>query len=215
MVRCRLIGAVALLVVTGVMVPTSSALEPPTKEQIERYRRDGTLAERAVAARKLDNHRVAPELARRLVGRAEAVKNREISKVLPSTGNRRVFALLIDFEDHTGQNRRSDFDRRLFGSGLTSEHPYESLREYYQRSSYGQLDIEGTTFAWYTYPNSRDRIEETTAGREGLIQLCTFPEPGQTPAQVLRQPQPHAWPSSQDCRPGQYRYHARPCWLRS
>jgi len=110
MVRCRLIGAVVLLVVTGAMVPTSSALEPPTKEQIERYRRDGTLAERAVAARKLDNHRVAPELAQRLVGRAEAVKNIEISKVLPSTGNRRVFALLIDFEDHGGQNPRSDFD---------------------------------------------------------------------------------------------------------
>ncbi len=169
MVRCRLIGAVVLLVVTGAMVPTSSALEPPTKEQIERYRRDGTLAERAVAARKLDNHRVAPELAQRLVGRAEAVKNIEISKVLPSTGNRRVFALLIDFEDHGGQNPRSDFDRRLFGSGLTSERPYESLREYYRRSSYGQLDIDGTTFAWYTYPHSRDRIEETTAGREDLI----------------------------------------------
>ena len=128
MVRCRLIGVVASLVVTGALVPTSSALEPPTKEQIERYRRDGTLAERAVAARKLENHRVAPELSRRLVERVESVKNIEISKVLPSTGNRRVFALLIDFEDHRGQNGRSDFDRRLFGSGLTAERPYESLR---------------------------------------------------------------------------------------
>jgi M6 family metalloprotease-like protein len=170
MVWGRFAGAVTSLVVMGAVIPTSSALEPPTREQIERYRRDGTLAERAVAARKFDNYRVVPELVQRLVGRAESVKNIEISKVLPATGNRRVFVLLIDFEDHRGRNSRSDFDRRLFGPGLTSERPYESLREYYQRSSYGQLDIDGTTFAWYTYPHSRDRIEETTAGREGLIQ---------------------------------------------
>jgi len=169
MVRCRLAGAVALLVVTWAVIPTSSALEPPTREQIERYRRDGKLAERAVAAREFDNHRVAPELAHRLVERAESVKNIEMSKVLPATGNRRVFALLIDFVDHRGQNARLNFDRRLFGSGPATERPYESLREYYRRSSYGQLDIDGKTFAWYTYPHPRDRVEETTAGREGVI----------------------------------------------
>jgi M6 family metalloprotease-like protein len=61
----------------------------------------------------------------------------------------------------------------------TLEAPYESLKEYYSRSSYGQLQIDGTVFDWYqtglprpaasTNPNSTDRRTEDRLTREALI----------------------------------------------
>jgi M6 family metalloprotease-like protein len=44
----------------------SLALEPPTKEQLARYRQNGTLAARAAKARAFGNHRIPPRMRERL-----------------------------------------------------------------------------------------------------------------------------------------------------
>ena len=159
------------LIVVVMVAPASWALEPPTPEQVEKYLQEGVLDQRQAAAYRIGNHRVAPDLVhrfRQFVGLAKAGAIPE-AKSLPATGDREVFALLIDFADHPGHNSNSDFDWRLFGDGPPGEYPYESLRDYYRRSSYGQLEIDGATLGWYTTPYSRDHIDETTAGRESLI----------------------------------------------
>lgn len=41
-------------------------LEPPTRAQIQKYKKDGTYTSRVLAAKAIGNHRVAPELVARM-----------------------------------------------------------------------------------------------------------------------------------------------------
>jgi M6 family metalloprotease-like protein len=144
---------------------TSRALEPPTREQVERYRRDGSLAWRSAAAREIGNHRVAPQLAARMAG----AKATAAGWGLPSEGTPKVLALLIAFSDYPGSTDPTNVNAKLFGDGDPMLFPYESLRNFYRRASYHLLDIGGNTLGWYTAPYPRSAVPETTAGREALI----------------------------------------------
>jgi len=147
-----------------------SAMERPTAEQIEKYRADGTLADRAAAARATGNHLVSSHLVRRL-DLDEEVKADLVAgpKRLPSIGRQRVFALLIGFSDYPGLNPKAEIHRRLFNEGPVHERPYESLRDYYLRSSYGLLELAGTTLGWYRTSYPQSSVQQTTQGREDLI----------------------------------------------
>lgn len=167
----RTIRAVAwpALVVMWLVAGAAAALEPPTREQLERYRRDGSLERRVAAAAAWGNQRVSPALATR-IGAGDTTKAaREEPGVLPSTGTRYAFALLISFADQPGVSDPAVVDDKLFGAGDPAEFPYESLRGFYQRSSYGLLELDGATLGWYQAPYHRAEVEETTAGREALI----------------------------------------------
>ncbi len=95
------------------------AMQPPSHEQLERYRADGTLATRAAAAREVGNHLISPELVERRRGNAAvSLKKTAVApKRLPSAGHLRVFALLVGFSDYPGHNPTREIDRRLFGIG--------------------------------------------------------------------------------------------------
>ena len=163
------VNAMALAIIVGV-APISGAMEPPTREQIERYRLDGSLAKRAAAARATGNHLIAPDLVRRVDGDREVKAASAVdTKRLPSMGRQRVFALLVGFADSPGHNPPGEIDRRLFGSGPDAEFPYESLRDFYRRSSFGLLELEGVTLGWYTTAYRRSSVDQTDAGREALI----------------------------------------------
>jgi M6 family metalloprotease-like protein len=162
------------------------SLEPPTKRQLARYRLDGTLARRIADARSFGNDRADPGLLRDLPVRLERQRRRalgltedEIDRFRPvfppgrrpglrSRGANRVFVLLIDFPDHPSTNTAAQIDSRIFGDGDTG-YPLESLRNYYRRSSYGQLEIQGSTLGWYRPAYPRTDVPETDAGRENLI----------------------------------------------
>ena len=162
----------------------AAALEPPTPEQLAQYRQDGTLAERMAFAKELGNHKAAPQLVerwrfnlerRRL--KEEGYSEREIGQLLapppgwrgmPTRGTVRVLALLIAFDDYPPMTEASVVESNLFGAGNGAA-PYESLRAFYQRSSYNQLDIQGDALGWYYVPYSRDGVPQTRAGRENLI----------------------------------------------
>jgi len=164
----RTVASVALAS-TWLAAGAATALEPPTAEQLERYRRDGSLERRAAAAATWGNHLVAPALAARLAPDAGRKALPDLPGVLPSTGNRLTFALLISFADQPGFTDPAVVDDALFGAGDPAGFPYESLRGFYLRSSYGLLDLDGATLGWYQAPYPRDQVEETTAGREALI----------------------------------------------
>lgn len=160
--RARLSTA-ALVVLAAT---TAAALEPPTAEQIERYRRDGTLAARADTARAFDNHRMAPQLAARIGSGPTALKALPATpSLLPSDGSPRVLTLLIAFSDMPGHTDPEVVNDRIFGDGEPAAYPYESLTNFYRRSSYGRLEIAGSTLGWYTTPYPRSEVAESYLGR--------------------------------------------------
>lgn len=176
----------ALLLGMGIFLswlggPSSSALEPPRPGQIEQYRKDGTLAERVAAAEALGNHRVAPRLLLDARNRLHNLVTGEDHPEaftpptcwqggLPSHGNPKILTLLIAFSDTppvTGDTQPL-IDSKLFGDG-TAGPPNDSLRNYYRRSSYDQLDIGGNALGWYTTAYPRSSVSQTDTGRENLI----------------------------------------------
>ncbi len=176
----------AFVLLAGVC--TAFALEPPTREQIERYKKDGTLASRIVQARSFGNHRIAPRLVSRAtlklrsmasmaLGRKLSVSGEAGARIMappaawqgmPTKGTVKVLALLIAFSDYPPLTTAETMSAKLFGDGAGG-FPYESLRNYYRRSSYNQLEIQGDVLGWYTAPYTRASVVETDAGREALI----------------------------------------------
>jgi M6 family metalloprotease-like protein len=159
-------------------------LEPPTPEQLRRYRADGTLRARIEMARSYGNHLITPEAAARLRDRLERIqlqkkglKAVDIDRVMapppswkgmPTRGTVKVLALLIAFNDYPPVTPAGTIDSRLFQNG-DSGFPYESMHNYYQRASYGQLNITGDVLGWYTTPYARSSVAETSTGRDNLI----------------------------------------------
>lgn len=163
------------------------ALEPPRVEQLARYRSDGSFAARIDDALALGNHRVSPPLAqdfayrlRRCALLSQGLTEREIDAVLtpppstvgmPRVGHVKIFALLIEFSDlpHIEADTPARIAQDLFGEGHGG-FPQESLRNFYLRSSYGQLDIQGQVLDWYDAGVPRDEIPQTATGRRQLIE---------------------------------------------
>ncbi len=177
--------ALVLLLLTGVPV---GAMEKPTAADVARFQRNRTLAAQQIArARAFGNDRADPQLVQefqrrltrmrlRMLGKSEA----EIDTVLPvmppgtrpglrSKGTNRIFALLIEFPDYPATVSVSTIDSKLFADGDGSNYPYESLRNYYRRSSYGMLEMQGATLGWYRTSYPRSSIAQTTSGRETVI----------------------------------------------
>lgn len=160
------------------------ALEPPTQEQLARYRADGTLAARAARARSYGNHKIPQRVQDRLeykmsrlaVDRGPLNPTQAASLLapprawegMPTSGTVRVLALLISFSDYPGTTTPEYFTNRLFGDGVGGP-PFDSLRDYYLRSSYDQLTITGSVLGWYQTPYARSQVAETDAGRQNLI----------------------------------------------
>jgi M6 family metalloprotease-like protein len=160
------------LFVVGLSVcAAATCLEPPTREQLEQYRMDGSLDGRIAAAYTIGNHRMSPYLVSRLGGSSGMDKaiDPSVPKTLPSVGTSKVFALLISFTDYAPSTEASDVDFKLFSDGLDQEYPYESLRDFYIRASYDQLYIEGSTLGWYATSYPRSDVPQNNAGREALI----------------------------------------------
>lgn len=174
------------------------AMDPPTKDQTNKYLQDGSYAARVAAAKAMGNHKVSPDLVAQMKYQmsliqqqknGQNIQGRTIVKApplganhcLPSKGEIKIFALVISFLDYPlGDPDRETINQRLFGPENPADpaYPYESLRAYYLRSSYGQLDLQGDLedVLWYQAPYKRDRIatmdkyaNENSEAREALI----------------------------------------------
>ncbi|MBZ5535409.1 MAG: FG-GAP-like repeat-containing protein [Acidobacteriia bacterium] len=87
---------------------------------------------------------------------------------MPTKGTVRILALLIAFSDYPETNTSDSIRIKLFGSGAGG-FPYESLHNFYARSSYNQLDIQGNVLGWYHAPYPRSSVIQTNAGRDNVI----------------------------------------------
>lgn len=78
---------------------------------------------------------------------------------LPHQGQPKMLVIPVDFSDYPAtalsggsDQARTAIDKLFFGS--TEETGWESVRTFYQKSSYGQLNIEGTVTPWYRASNT-------------------------------------------------------------
>ena len=74
-------------------------------------------------------------------------------------------AVLIDFPDrpHDPSHPESVYDELLFSD---NEYPTGSLRDFYQENSFGQYDVEGEAYGWYT--TSDNYYDNYNDGNYGL-----------------------------------------------
>jgi M6 family metalloprotease-like protein len=193
-IRISLIGSpmMIMILLSSVHPVGVKALEPPSREQIEQYKKDNMLDELTKRAFAYKNHLVSQDIVRRYKYNVhktkslmEGVPSYEFDRMygpppawegLPTTGNVKILALLIDFKDyrHTDMDNANSMYSKLFGEG-EGDFPYESLRNYYLRSSYNQLKFQGNVLGWYTTSYARDDMEETAVARENLIkEALTF-----------------------------------------
>jgi M6 family metalloprotease-like protein len=181
--RPKLFAAMIVTLFVGGLFP-ALALEPPTKEQIARYKLDGTLKARIAQAKAFGNYKIPQRMKdrlnyklRSLALKGDAMPERGTSTVLapppawagmPTHGTVKILALLISFSDYAGVTTPAYFSTRLFGAGAGSP-PFDSLKNFYLRSSYDQLTIEGNVLGWYQTASARSAVVETDAGRQNLI----------------------------------------------
>ena len=173
-----LLGA-ALLCVPG----PSFGMQRPSPAQIAAYKKDGTLPQRTAFAKRIGNNKFAPgavarfrhELLVRSLLQRGLTREQTASMAppparvgMPTTGSPKIFILLIDFSDYGHTNPAAFIDSGVFGAGFGGA-PYESLTNYYTRSSYGLLSIQGATLGWYNTGAARSAVPTTDAGREALI----------------------------------------------
>jgi len=149
------------------------ALERPTREQIERYKLDGTLAMRIAQAKAIGNHKIPPRMKDRLAYKLRRLSLERVGltadktsrllapppawRGMPTSGTVKVLALLISFNDYPGVTTPEYFASRLFGDGIGNP-PFDSLRNFYRRSSYNQLTVEGNVLGWYQAPYARSTV---------------------------------------------------------
>ena len=76
-----------------------------------------------------------------------------LDQIMPSVGKAKPLAILIDFPDF---HRPRHVSAEGVQKALFSLEKENSLRAYYHRASYGNLEIEGTVLGWYRAKNNRD-----------------------------------------------------------
>ncbi|MCP4581993.1 MAG: M6 family metalloprotease domain-containing protein [candidate division Zixibacteria bacterium] len=92
--------------------------------------------------------------------------------------NWNVLAVLVEFPDQLGGSNETDFDSLIFGQTYSVG---ASLREFYSRASYGNLDIVTvnypSTYGWHGLSNNREHY--TSDGGSFSYGLGTYPNNSQ------------------------------------
>lgn len=147
----------------------SSAVEPPDRDYLSK----GIAAPGMDPSLGIGNQSFSEDLVSNLASRFSADKGPNLlagtrGSGLPSVGSPKMLVLLVEFDEYPARpaDTAEAMYARIFGSGGTF--PFESLRAYYSRSSYGKLNIDGNVLGWYKAGKRAD-IAQTREGREALV----------------------------------------------
>ena len=118
------------------------------------------------------------------------VKGAERWNPMQSIGNPKMLVIPVDFTDYKCdvlergcEGARSDIEAAFFGAPADTViegkdlDGWESVSSYYNKSSYGQLNIGGVVTPWHTYPNgTADELSEmsTNAAQAILIESVNW-----------------------------------------
>ncbi len=152
------------------------AMEHPRPGEVEELIATSQYGDRVEFANQIGNHRIGSYLLQKLkkgghmLGGPGVIAPPPAGQGMPSSGVVRTFMLLIEFQDYPHAVDTATVDDMLYGAGNPANYPKESLASYYDRSSYGLLDLsEGATLGWYQTAYDRSAVTEDDAGREALI----------------------------------------------
>jgi M6 family metalloprotease-like protein len=174
----RLVATLALTVaLCPVFASSAAAMPPPRTGELEQLAQNGQLPARLDSARAIGNDRVSSELvaaalfnlAQPALGASvwtQALPPARTTRNMPSLGVVRIPVVLISFPDYPETVATSTVSARVFGSPATG-YPRESLRNFYLRSSFGKLDVQGDVLGWYRSPRTRASIAPVTADWSG------------------------------------------------
>ncbi|MFA5864514.1 MAG: immune inhibitor A domain-containing protein [Phycisphaerae bacterium] len=83
---------------------------------------------------------------------------------LQPIGTSKILVLLIEFKNYPHDTTEAGdpdiISASFFGDGTSADYPYESLRNYYERSSGGRLNLIGKTTTWHT--TLKDQVDYVT-----------------------------------------------------
>ena len=96
-------------------------------------------------------------------------------KATPSVGNAKMLSIYVDFADKTyGSQMYSDeqIENELFGAG-TTHYPFESVSSWYERSSYGNLHIDGDVYRYTCSGNMEDYMNPDRVFEDFAMEVLT------------------------------------------
>jgi immune inhibitor A len=85
-----------------------------------------------------------------LPARARGLGPARAARSRPTTGTLRLLVLLVDFPDNEGKRSPSELKEMLFSRGTYAT---GSMWDYYNETSYKQLDVQGDVHGWIRLPN--------------------------------------------------------------
>lgn len=151
----------------------------PTEEQVRQYKQDGSWEQRCAFWEQLGNEEASPQLIQNALRRGQnGPMPRSVPEVwqsgMPATGEARVLLLQVDFPNYSfeeGDTLQALEQIAFGGADETSPYyPYESLKAYYSRSSYGKLQIDGEA-VHYTAKYDREDYNVEQLFEEALNEL--------------------------------------------
>ena len=181
----RKITLLLLMALSFLLSAVSFALTPPRPGELQKYRNDGSYGWRIENAYRIGNHQSDSQLIQNMQRRLYELQGVPVPDGLlpapplawrgglPAFGSPKILVVLVDFSDqpHTAAQTTDDVQLKMFGAGNPADAPYESLRNFYQRSSYGQLNVGGTVLGWYRAANPRSYYQNLAYpnGNQALI----------------------------------------------
>ena len=185
--KCITLG-LALLILCFSTTPLL-AVGPARPGEIEQLKAEGTFESRLENMLRLGNNEVSPYLIEKFKIKSQMMALRAqgypeelvqpLAAMLPpavvpqfaASGSPRIFALLLSFNDLPNTVTDTTMDAMLFGDGDNpAYYPYESLTNFYDRSSYGLFNLDnGSTLGWYQTAYDRSAVVQDATGRDNLI----------------------------------------------
>lgn len=160
-------------------VPCTSALPPPTKEEIEKYKQDGTLEDRIKFAQDLGTDQVDPSLFKNYKARMENLLSLEPKSAMPaflindmpSTGTVRLPVLIVDFSDAPSTLTMTT---EQIQSQLFNPEDVGSLTTFYKTSSYNLLNIKGDVLGVYRAQHPLSYYKQLAVQYDGAVARQTL-----------------------------------------
>lgn len=153
----------------------------PSQEEIQQWKEDGSYERRLSFMQSVNNNHSQKSgneeglvTASLLEGASNPAQQLDsFQKTMPSEGEVKTLVFMVQFTDCKNTNQsltQQAVAQSFFKDGTKENYPYESLTNYYQRSSYGKLNLSGDVYGWFDLAHDRQYYKMADNGREQIIQ---------------------------------------------
>lgn len=153
----------------------AAGLSEAARRRIEARRRGVTDIDASLVAAA---QRRAAAAAGGVAAKAEPIWQGSGGRAIRPTGTVKVLVIPVDFSDSpwnvTPNNPRNTpalLQERMFGNGNPQNYPFESLTNFYRRSSFGKLNVTGTVTPYYRAKQTRSYYSDGYASRDTNAEL--------------------------------------------